>query len=256
MSRCRLCGEERELVKAHAIPEAFFRVLRSGGETPLLISDAPHPFPRRAPIGVYDTGILCGECERTFDRVDSYAAEVLITRFEELFKPVRFGERIALQAEGIDQELLLRFLVATLWRASVSTHPFYTRVQLGRYEAEAKMAADVAYELPSMFAAVLSAWPVLANDGSVVHGLMDPFAERWDGVNAYRLYLGRVVAYIKVDRRPFRSPLVDLTLRRHDLTFVIQREFAASKDFAAMVKTAKQSRKAAEIARARGKARI
>ena len=83
-----------------------------------------------------------------------------------------------------------------------------------------------------------------------------PFAERWDGVNAYRLYLGRVVAYVKVDRRPFAAPLRDLTLGRHDLAFVIQREFAESKDFAAMAKTAKEARKGVEMAQARGKARV
>src|SRR6202521_4424365 len=114
MSRCRLCEQERRLVRAHAIPEAFFRVLRSGGETPLLVSNTGNSFPRRAPIGVYDEGMLCDECERKFGDVDSYAAQVLLTSFQELFKPVVHGERVALQAKGVNQELLLPFLVGTL----------------------------------------------------------------------------------------------------------------------------------------------
>jgi hypothetical protein len=250
MNRCRLCDQERELVRAHAIPESFFRVLRSEGEIPLLVSNAKDPFPKRAPIGVYDNGILCGECERKFGHVDNYASEILINRFEELFKPVVHGDRIALQAEGVDQELLLRFLVATLWRASVATHQFYRRVRLGKYEIEARRAIDLASSMSDSFAAVLSSWPAPSGDVFSAHGLMDPFQERWDGVNAYRLYLGRVVAYIKVDRRPFAYPLSDLTLGRHEVLSIVQRDFETSKDFAVMAKAARESHRRAQATRA------
>jgi hypothetical protein len=216
------------------------------------VSNTKDSFPKRAPIGVYDEGILCDECERKFGQVDSYAAEVLISKFGELFKPVANADNLALQAQGINQDLLLRFLVATLWRASVSTHPFYKRVQLGKHEAEAKTATDLSCPVPRTFAAVLSAWPALADD-SLEYGLMDPFAEKWDGVNAYRVYLGRVVSYVKVDRRPLLSPLADLALGRQDSMFIVQRDFTTSKDLAAMARTAKESRKGVAMARARRK---
>ncbi len=87
----------------------------------------------------------------------------------------------------------------------------------------------------------------------MAHGLMDPFPEKWDGINAYRLYLGQIVAYIKVDRRPFEYPLRDLTLGRYDLLSIVQRDFATSKDFAVMVKTAQESHRRVEITRANRK---
>lgn len=60
MSTCRLCGRSRKLIKAHAIPEAFFRAARGGEpESPLLVSAGD--FPRRATIGIYGQGILCSE---------------------------------------------------------------------------------------------------------------------------------------------------------------------------------------------------
>lgn len=253
MSPCRLCDQERELVKAHAIPESFFRVLRSEGEVPVLVSNTKQPFPKRAPIGVYDKRILCDECERRFSHVDGYASEILINRFEELFKPVVHGERVGLQAEGVDQELLLRFLVATLWRAAVSTHPFYRHVRLGKYEIEARGAIDLTTSISDTFAAVLSSWSPSSGDEFSAHGLMDPFQERWDGVNAYRLYLGRVVAYIKVDRRPFAYPLSDLAIGRRDMLSIVQRDFKTSKDFAVMAKTAQVSHKRAQRTRTRGR---
>lgn len=33
-----------------------------------------------------------------------------------------------------------------------------------------------------------------------------PFFERWEGVNAYRLYFPHITAFVKVDQRPFRPP--------------------------------------------------
>ena len=55
---CRLCGNTGKFVKAHIIPEAFFRILRKDGSTPLLVTGTPNQFPKRSPIGVYDEGIL------------------------------------------------------------------------------------------------------------------------------------------------------------------------------------------------------
>jgi hypothetical protein len=53
--KCKLCGVDKKLVKAHIIPEAFFKPLRSGKNAPLLIR--PGDYVKRAPIGVYDKTI-------------------------------------------------------------------------------------------------------------------------------------------------------------------------------------------------------
>jgi hypothetical protein len=63
--------------------------------------------------------------------------------------------------------------------------------------------------------------------------MMDPFAEQWDGVRSYRFYLGRFVAYIKVDHRPFPELLVKAALRPEGPLHLIPRQFAASADFRA-----------------------
>ena len=256
MSQCRLCGQDKKLVRAHVIPESFFRVLRSGGENPRLISNAANAFPQRAPIGVYDQGILCEECERKFGHVDDYGARVLLTRFYELFHSVvHLDKTVALQARDVDQELLLRFFIATLWRASVSTHPFYSRVELGKYEAQAKGVIDLSQPVRETFAVVLSYWPTIKTTRNLPHALMDPFREKWDGVNAYRFYFGQVVAYIKVDSRSFPRSLQDLALCRHNILSIVQRDFIGSKDFLAMAWTAKQSHQREQMARARRRKR-
>lgn len=200
-SVCRFCGKQKPLVKAHIIPEAFFRAIGTGKEAPLLVTNVPSvPHKRRAPIGVYDTSILCNVCERQFHKVDAYGTQTLLRTLRgATLKPLSTRETVvAFQVEGIDQELLRRFFVATLWRASVSTQSFFNRVRLGsRYEELAKKA--VSHDpLSTAFGAAMACW--LSSDGhdeSV--GFMDPFAERYDGVNVYRFYFGSYIAYIKAD---------------------------------------------------------
>jgi hypothetical protein len=239
--QCRLCNNASKLVKAHIIPESFFRVLRIDDKAPLIISDVADHFPARSPIGVYDEEILCETCEPKFDRFDDYGTEVLLKRKEQLFQPVPSGDKtIAFQADGIDQKLLLQFLVAVLWRASVSTQPFYKRVNLGAFEDVARsMILNPDQPVPTAFGAVLSSWIVTEKQQTIANGIMDPFAERWgDGINAYRVYFGQMVAYIKVDRRPFPAPLSKFALLVQNQVALIARDFGKSKDFAVMSRTA------------------
>lgn len=243
MLLCRLCGNTGKFVKAHIIPEAFSRVLREGGATPLLVTGTPNQFPKRSPIGVYDEGILCDACEPKFDRFDHYGVETLLVRLDELFQPISHqGEIIAYQAAGVDQKLLMQFLLATMWRASVSTHSFYRRVNLGPFEVVARRAIlDPEEPVPEIFNAVLSRWTIEEQHQQSVGGLMDPFRERWDGVNAYRFYFGHVVAYIKADRQNFVGPLHHLALQNGPNVTMVTRSFDKSSDFAAMVHTVKRS---------------
>ena len=66
MNTCKSCGQARKLVKAHAIPEAFFRELNNDGMAPIVITNRPGEFSKRAPIGIYDKTILCSDCESLF----------------------------------------------------------------------------------------------------------------------------------------------------------------------------------------------
>lgn len=241
MPPCRLCGNVGKLVKAHIIPAAFFRSLREEDAVPLLVT--PNRFPKRSPIGVYDETILCDACEPKFDRFDSYGVRTLLHRLDDLFHPItHHDEIVAYEAKGIDRKLLLQFLLATLWRASVSTQPYYKRVNLGPYEEIAKhsiLKPEAA--IPLAFDAVLSRWTLEESHQPLARGIMDPFRERWDNVNAYRFYFGHVVAYIKVDRQPFLEPLQELSLLNRPVVTMVPRSFIQSSDFAAMVHTAKQS---------------
>ncbi|WP_141512567.1 hypothetical protein [Ramlibacter sp. WS9] len=157
---CRLCRTRSDFIKAHCIPEAFFRELRQGHRAPLMVADRSAGPVRRAPIGVYDSEILCTDCESSFAAVDTYGVQVLLQRFEELFAPMYNGSRlVAWSSQDVDCPTLLKFLVAVLWWASVSSHPFYARVQLGPHEEAARaMLLQPEGNSPPRFDAVFPRW--------------------------------------------------------------------------------------------------
>jgi len=243
---CRFCQKSDKLVKAHVIPEAFFRELREvGGETPIIISSSGQEYPKRAPIGVYDSTILCQECENHFSICDDYAVKVLLNEFDSTFVPWSHEDRtVAYRSASVDQAMLSKFFVATLWRASVSTHAFYSKVTLGSIERIAQSVfQDQAPHESHRFAAVLSRWEASAERNPITTAMMSPFREKWSGINAYRFYFGRTLAYIKADNHPYKSPLSDLAVCAAPELTVITRHFDESKDFQALVSVAHRSRK-------------
>lgn len=253
MELCRLCGEQRKFIKAHAIPEAFFRELRIADEPPLLVSgSADKPPKKKSPIGVYDRQILCETCEPKFGAVDGYGAEVLLRRFDEYFEPCTFeGMTVGFESVRVDANRLLQFFVATLWRASVSSQPFYACVNLGPHQDVAKQfAVDDRSRAPEVFDAVLSRWQETEEEVLPVTAMLDPRPERWSGINAYRLYLGKTIAYVKVDKRPFPNKLLVNSLRTAPSVRIVCRDIAKAKDLGALRNTARAANENLEKMRA------
>ena len=237
LDHCKYCGGSGALIRAHVIPEAFFRKLREGTQAPLLVTAKVGEFTKRVPIGVYDSEILCGQCEGKLLATDTYGIEVLLRKVDHFFLPVEGG--MGYTGADVDKTLLLRFFIALLWRASVSLQPFFRRVNLGPYETEAlHVLCTPQFGIPKTFDAVMSRWDEADYGGLPTTAILDPYPERWDNVKAYRVYLGRVVAYIKVDKQPFREPFSRLSLQAQGPCQVIARSFSQSKDLQAMKRTA------------------
>ena len=240
---CRLCGKNQKLIKAHSIPEAFFRELRVDDQAPLLVSGKLGHFPKKAPIGIYDEAILCDVCEPTFGAADSYGIDVFLKRFDEHFHPVQQGGNVAgFESNSVDPNRLLQFLVSVLWRASVSSHVFYSKVALGPHEDAAREASDISLNSMSpVFDAVLSRWRSQDGGDLPTTAMLDPRREKWFGINAYRLYFGETIAYVKVDAQPFPAKMRNLSLRSAPPVLVVAREMKESKDLRALKHTAKRS---------------
>lgn len=245
MNQCRLCGKTKKLANAHLIPEAFFRELRNADvKIPTLVTKTPNTFPKKSPVGIYDQEILCSDCELKFTLVDDYGVQILLKRLYDLFRPIVYDNQIVgYQANNINQDLLLRFLVATLWRASVSKQVFFDRVDLGHLEPLAKQTIlNPDNPIPKQFSAVLSRWLIDKDCFYASRGLMvNPFREKLDGVNFYRFYFGEIVADIKADTRPLPESLRTNALLEQTSVTLITRELSKSKDYKDTLNTIKQS---------------
>jgi hypothetical protein len=227
---CRLCETEQRLIKAHIVPEGFFRVLRDASAVPEVYTNKPRAHPKRAPIGVYDKSILCRPCDNLFSPWDKHAQDVLLRDFSDKTAiydgPVKRGWTIS----RFDYQPLKLFFLSLLWRASVSTHDFYRRVSTGPFEQELrKMIATAEPGAPEAFAVILARF-----DEPAYTGMLDPHLERYDGINYVRFYLAGFVAYIKVDRRPPPDPLSDFIVRDDAPITVLLRSARDSKDGAVM----------------------
>jgi hypothetical protein len=155
-----------------------------------------------------------------------------------LFSPVEEGGRIAaFESDSVDQKQLLRFLVAILWRASVSSQSFYKRVQLGPYESDAAATIEFPHlPMPEVFGALLARWRTTEENDGAADAMLDPIRERLMNVNTYRVYLGRIMAWVRVSRLQFSTPMNRLELGSTPTVSVIARDFGRSKDLAAMVR--------------------
>lgn len=223
---CQLCRNDKKLIKAHIIPEGFFRQLRSERRAPEIHTNKEGEYPKRAPIGIYDTGILCAECDNRLAPWDNHAQQVLLQDFSEDLAIYYNQQKIVYRIADFDYKLLKLFFISLLWRASVSTHKFYQRISAGPFEQKLKeMILSEDPGPPLLFAVTLAKF-----SDPAVTGVLDPHRDKFEGINYCRFYLTGFVAYIKVDRRSVPNFLKDLYLRPDTPIPVILRDFHHSKD--------------------------
>lgn len=227
MKKCKFCGNDKRLIKAHIIPEGFFRRQRQGKKSLEIITNKAGEYDKKAPIGVYDQAIVCNDCENIWREWDDYAQKLLAE--EPLNGQARYrdAKKIAYMVKDFDYKKLKLFFISILWRASVSSQSFFSRVSLGSFE---KMAKEF----------ITNNNPGDSEDFSVIlskfcHPLgkqstMDPYQYKKSGVNYCRFYLAGYIADIKVDDKPTPMPFSQITISENKPLYIICRDFRKSKE--------------------------
>ena len=113
--KCKFCGKNIKLIKAHIIPEGFFRLLRFGDKPPELHSNKEGVYPKKSPIGVYDKGILCSECDNAIGIWDNYAQDLLLNSFSESCALFQGDVKLGYKIDKYDYEKLKLFFLSVLW---------------------------------------------------------------------------------------------------------------------------------------------
>ena len=213
---CKLCGKDKKLVRAHIIPKSLWKPLFDDEQTPQAHSAAPTFNEKKTPVGVYDTGILCAHCESIFSPWDDYAQKILLSKPIEEQYVIKNGRKIAYIETAIDYAKLKLFFISLLWKAAVSNHYFFSRVNVGPFEPQLRrMILKGDPGGPDTFAVVISKCENRL--GSIV---LNPQAERWGEINYYRFYVAGYMVYIKADRRPAPDYMSELALSPEKPLFV------------------------------------
>ncbi|WP_324752544.1 hypothetical protein [Roseovarius sp. Pro17] len=136
LSTCERCGQNRQLRKSHAIPDAFFRDLKRGGKGKA--TKIHQDFGTRPSSESGWSYILCAKCEMYFNESCDEAA-ILFVKSATSVNPLK----------TIDHSILAFFICSVLWRAQLSSASMYSGYRIT--EADVDQISTAALELCDPF---------------------------------------------------------------------------------------------------------
>ncbi|MBC7946697.1 MAG: hypothetical protein H7Y42_02375 [Chitinophagaceae bacterium] len=228
---CKLCGFDKPLVDAHVIPRSFHRIDPNGDGPPRLVTNEKGRHTQKVRKGVYDSTILCVECEHRFSEWDDYGDDLFLKGWDQFEKMTDGTCHFGYHLPAYDYPKLKLFILSVLWRASVSSHVMFSKIDLGGRETVLKQSilqADPGSV--DQFGVLLQAF-----DSNEI-GILNPHLERFDGIRYCRLYLGHVIAFIKVDSRPLGETFRHLALTPYTPLRIAIKNFGTSPERAIMQK--------------------
>lgn len=198
---CRLCHSNKRLIDAHIIPRAFYEASKNSRAEPLyLISTKPNEYIKKSPIGPYDPNILCAKCDSDLNLFDNYAVSLIrqISPQEHgIFN--KAGRCIAYIVPTYDYHKFKLFLLAMLWRASVSKHEHFRRINLGIKESVIReILLNRAPGPPDQYATFMSFFM----DVNPAFTMLDPAPSKINDRNYYTFYLHSFSTHINMDDKP------------------------------------------------------
>ena len=230
--KCKFCGNESSLIRAHVIPAGFFRRIRQGEKPLEVITNTAGEYTKKSQIGEYDQTIVCSKCETIWQEWDNYAQQLLAE--EPLNWRARYynNRKIYYVVDNFEYKKLKLFFISMVWRASVSSRPFFSKVSLGQFEDIAKQRiANTDPGGSEDFSVTLAKF-----DHPLAKSMLDPHEDKHSDVNYYRFYLASYIAYIKVDYKPAPEPLSQLAMAENRPLYIHCKDFRKSKELNLMKK--------------------
>jgi hypothetical protein len=155
--------------------------------------------------GVYDTNLLCADCDNALgSQLDDYALDVC-RRFPREHRSFGDGYFVL---DNVDGDRFTKFVLSVLWRASISTRPEFRDVSLGPYETPAcevifgaaPITRTLGYEL------IVSRYRVRPGFNPE-ENYTTPLRQRFDGLNGWGFSLHGFHMMAKLDKRPLPANL-------------------------------------------------
>ena len=207
--RCRLCHLDDWLVNSDIIPKFHYKPLKEvEGRFYLLSTDASKKvIPQQKTI---TENLLCAQCDNVrLSQYESHLAKVLFGGHP--LAPQQDGELLLI--EGYDYKKIKNALLSILWRMSLSTNLFFSKVNLGdKHEERLRIMLLNNIELPEEEYPIYVVAPYL--DGSNLSDLiLEPDSTRLDGNRVYRCLISGLIFTFFVGSAPLDNVIERLILR-------------------------------------------
>ena len=196
-----------DLRNAHFIPQAFARQIRksSGGSN---TTASELRFTRGLQHGLYDNAILCADCDGFLGReYDDPAFKLINSLSVMVFSAPTF------EIPNVDCELLCTFVLAVLWRCSVSSRYELSNINLIGYTNPARMVLWHAMPISNLRAYRVLCQRYYSRPGvEALYSLPIPTRFQLEG-SEWRGYVLPLVGFrfmIIIDPRPLRSSMTGI----------------------------------------------
>lgn len=225
---CLMCkSEHKKLVKAHIIPESLYAPILKDGITPLLHSNIEGHHNKRIRKGVYDKNILCDSCEKLFSPYDTYAKEFFLGNRQSWKTVTNYAQTIGHVTTAFNYTKLKLFFISLIYRASLSSHNFFKRIDLGELQDHAKeMIVSGNPGTPDEFSIIISEF----DHKHLSTAMLDPHRVSIQGVDFFIFYFSGFCPIIKVDASQTPIELAPLQLGQEAELTIPTREFLSSKE--------------------------
>lgn len=137
---CKLCLQEKLLCReSHIIPRFLYKMLAGKNNSLVFITERNA---RTRYNSEYESNILCTDCDTgTIGRLDDYAAKFIYGKFPRdaaaQLTIIDGREHVIIKNHPYyDYARYKLFLLSMLWRASISSRPFFSKVKLSHSAEE------------------------------------------------------------------------------------------------------------------------
>lgn len=192
--KCKNCGSS-DLIKAHLIPRAFCFEVQNGKSH--AVANAGRDAFKIIQSGLWDKGILCSGCDGKLGAYEQYVHKIG-QEIRRSGSDTAWKTKIVL---GVDNVKVLRFCAGILYKYSL-TSKINGQITLGMYQ---EVLRSFIFDQRSDVPAELDAFvvrPLRYIDDREVFAYRAPLSDRKHGVNIYRMMMGGLIFFVRLDKRP------------------------------------------------------
>ena len=188
---CLICGTS-PTIKSHLIPKAMAQEVQAGKAHAVANNPDSYVYTQS---GVFEREILCGNCDNKLGNFENIAIKAF-RNIRQDAKNANYGEYTL---KGIAGDDILRFAAGILWKYSVASKN-NGAINLGPYK---KILEGIIFHdepIPSSVDAVIFRLKTHDTDDGVF-AYRPPSPDRQELVNGYRLLVGGMFIFIKIDKQ-------------------------------------------------------